>query len=41
MGGRKSPDSPSFFVLSTKDSSYSKDARACDKEDSCDNVAGF
>ena len=41
IGGRKSPGSLSIPVLSSKDVSCSRDARACDKEDFCDPVARF
>ena len=41
MGGRKSLGSLSIPVLSSKDASCSRDARACDKEDFCDPVARF
>ena len=41
MGGRKNPGSLSIHVLSSKDASCSRDARACNKKDFCDPVARF
>ena len=41
MGGRKSPRSLSIPVLSGKDASRSRDARACDKEDFFDPIMRF